>query len=274
VRSIGRRAFGGCTGLTGITVASGNPSYSSEAGVLFDKNKATILQYPEGKADNRYVIPGSVTSIGESAFFYCNVLTSVTIPEGVKNIGENAFYGCSGLTSVTIPDGVTSIDEYAFDRCTGLTSVTISESVTSIGDYAFESCTGLQSFEVKWAEPLAVSPAVFDDIDLNMIELIVPAGTKDKYQRASVWRDFREINSTSTLGAPAANTLRAYAGGGMLHVSGLTPGERFYVYDMQGRQIYADRAANGAQTLSLPSPGLYIVTAGRQSIKVSYRIAR
>jgi hypothetical protein len=126
--------------------------------------------------------------------------------------------------------------------------------VTSIGDFAFENCTGLQSFEVKWAEPLAISPAVFYDIDLNMIELIVPAGTKDKYQRASVWREFREINSTSVLGAPTANTLRAYAGGSMLHVSGLTPGEHFYVYDMQGRQIYGSRATDGTQTLSLSSP--------------------
>ncbi len=87
----------------------------------------------------------SVTSIGQSAFYYCGNLTSVIIPDGVTSIGNSAFYGCSGLTSVTIPDGVTSIGEYAFCNCSGLTSVTIPDSVTSIGSFAFENCSGLTS---------------------------------------------------------------------------------------------------------------------------------
>ncbi len=93
-------------------------------------------------------IPNSVTSIGSSAFFYCNDLISVTIPNSVTNIGESAFYNCSGLTSVTIGNSVTSIGNYAFDGCSGLTSVTIPNSVTSIGEYAFEGCSGLTSVTI------------------------------------------------------------------------------------------------------------------------------
>ena len=90
----------------------------------------------------------SVTSIGQSAFYYCTALTSVTIPNSVTSIGKYAFTYCSALTSVTIPNSVTSIDEYAFESCSGLTSVTIPNSVTSIGGGAFYGCSSLTSVTI------------------------------------------------------------------------------------------------------------------------------
>lgn len=97
-------------------------------------------------------------SIGDSAFYRCIGLTSITIPDSVTSIGYYAFCNCIGLTSITIPDGVTSIGDYAF-YCSGLTSITIPGSVTSIGDYAFRNCIGLTSITIpdgvisigKWA---------------------------------------------------------------------------------------------------------------------------
>ena len=90
----------------------------------------------------------SVTSIGESAFFYCTGLTSVTIPNSVTSIGGWAFKDCTGLTSVTIPNSVKSIGEVAFSGCSSLTSVTIGNSVTSIGAEAFHGCTRLTSVTI------------------------------------------------------------------------------------------------------------------------------
>lgn len=66
------------------------------------------------------IIPNSVTSIGNSAFYNCGKLTSVTIPDSVTSIGSSSFWGCSGLTSITIPDSVTSIGSSAFDSCPNL----------------------------------------------------------------------------------------------------------------------------------------------------------
>ena len=101
-------AFGGCSGLTSVT------------------------------------IPNSVTSIGGHAFEGCSGLTSVTIPNSVTSIRYSAFSGCSGLTSITIPNSVTFIGESAFEGCSGLTSVTIPNSVTSIGYDAFDDCNRIK----------------------------------------------------------------------------------------------------------------------------------
>ncbi len=98
-------------------------------------------------------IPDSVTSIGDSAFYNCDSLTSITIPDGVTSIGEDAFYNCDSLTSITIGNGVTSIGDFAFSGCNSLTSITIPDSVTSIGDRAFSSCDSLTSITVSTGNP-------------------------------------------------------------------------------------------------------------------------
>ncbi len=148
VTRIGNYAFHHCTSLTSITVDANNKYYSSADGVMFNKDKTELIQYPAGKAETSYTIPNSVTSIGIYAFAWCDSLTSVTIPNSVTSIGNFAFYDCTSLTSVTIPDSVTRIGNYAFCNCDSLTSVTIPNSVTRIGNGAFENCDNLTSVTI------------------------------------------------------------------------------------------------------------------------------
>ena len=148
VTSISGGAFENCTSLTAINVASENSNYVSVNGVLYNKDKTTIICYPAGKKDNNYKIPDSVTSIGSSAFYGCISLTSITIPDGVTSISNGAFSGCTSLTSITIPDSVTNIGGSAFRGCTSLTSITIPDSVTEIGDSAFVYCRSLTSVTI------------------------------------------------------------------------------------------------------------------------------
>ena len=176
VTSIGEGAFEVCTKLESINVNRDNTVYSSEDGILFNKNKTSLIKYPEGKLDKteykipdsvtsiisrafnectgltRIEIPDSVTSIGERAFFGCTGLTSIEIPNNVTNIGKLVFYRCKALTRIEIPDSVTSISERAFDGCKGLTSIEIPNSVTSIGDSAFRECTVLTIYTYEDAE--------------------------------------------------------------------------------------------------------------------------
>ena len=114
VTTIGDYAFAWCDSLTSVNVSVNNQNYSSQNGVLFNKDKTMLIQYPIGKEDKEYTIPDSVTTIGDKAFEDCYSLTSVTIGNSVTTIGDWAFYYCDSLTSVTIPDSVESIGYQAF----------------------------------------------------------------------------------------------------------------------------------------------------------------
>ena len=178
VTSIGNSVFGSCRGLTSITVASGNTKYDSRDncnGIIETATNTLIA------GCKNTTIPGSVTSIGNYAFYFCSGLTTVTIPSSVTSIGNDAFHGCSGLTSITIPNSVKSIGESVLGSCDKLTSIIVEDgntkydsrencnaiietasntliagckntaipnSVTCIGNDAFERCTGLTSVTI------------------------------------------------------------------------------------------------------------------------------
>ncbi|MBO7442243.1 MAG: leucine-rich repeat domain-containing protein [Paludibacteraceae bacterium] len=187
VTSIGEHAFTGCSGLTSINVSGDNLYYSSEEGILYDKNKTVLICIPGGKKGS-VEIPSSVKSIEKGTLLECSGLTSINvsidnpnysseegilydknktvlisvsrekegmveIPSSVTIIGDEAFRDCHGLRSVKFPKSVTSIGKYAFSGCNGLTSIEIPKSVTSIGEYAFTLCSGLTSINVSRNNP-------------------------------------------------------------------------------------------------------------------------
>ncbi len=101
VTAIGERAFSYCHDLTNITVDENNQNYSDdEFGVLFNKDKTELIQYPIGNNRSGYTIPDSVTTIANGAFAACDSLTSVTIPDSVTTIDDWAFSFCDPLTDV------------------------------------------------------------------------------------------------------------------------------------------------------------------------------
>ena len=174
VTDIGLGAFAGCTSLAEIKVDGGNKYFLGEKGVLFSKNKTTLVCYPAGKAGKEYSIPDGVTIIDGYAFAGCNSLTAVTIPVGVTVIDAETFAECTGLTSVTIPEGVTSVGDYAFADCTSLTSVTIPEGVTSVDDYAFAYCTSLTAAAMPGSVTMIGNNAFYGCTSLT--DVVIPTG--------------------------------------------------------------------------------------------------
>ena len=184
VTQIGVNPFAYCDTLRSISISPEHPYFSAIDGVLFRKADKCLLSYPVGKQSATYNIPQGITSIGDSAFAYCDSLTSVSIPDSVEQIGTNPFAACSALKTIsvspehlyfatidgvlfrkadkalisypagiksstyTIPQGITAIGDDAFTRCSSLTSVSIPDSVTSIGDAAFYGCTSLTSVSI------------------------------------------------------------------------------------------------------------------------------
>ena len=186
VTSIGDYAFGTCHGLTSVYISD----LEAWCKIFFGNGISNPLFYAHhlymnGNEITNLVIPNSVTSIGNYAFYGCISLTSVTIPNSVTSIGDYAFSGCSDLTSVhisdleawckivfgkslsnplyyahhlymngseitnlVIPNSVKSIGVSAFNGCSGLTSITIPDGVTSIGSEAFYGCSGLTSITI------------------------------------------------------------------------------------------------------------------------------
>ena len=148
VTNIGRCVFIGCSSLTSITVNDDNAYYSSQDGVLFNKNKTELIQYPIGNNKTSYEIYESVTHIGENAFAYCESVKSITIPNGVKSIGDGAFLYCSNLESIDIPESVKVIGNYSFEGCQCLTGIIIPDGVTNIGFDAFFNCVSLKNITI------------------------------------------------------------------------------------------------------------------------------
>lgn len=126
----------GCSSLREITVADDNVSYSSQDGILYNKEKTQLLCCPPGKVGN-VIIPDGMIDIDSAAFQNCSSLTNIVIPDGVNRIGWLAFQNCSSLSSVAIPRSVSQIEfsddiwtssyNSPFQNCSGLTEITVNE---------------------------------------------------------------------------------------------------------------------------------------------------
>lgn len=135
VTSIGDCAFGYCSSLKYISIPKSviclnanpfadwdgklkclSPNFIYEDDVLFNKDKSKIISFRNQNIES-YVIPNSVTSIGDGAFSYCSSLHSVFISDSVTSIGDCAFWDCSSLSKIVIPSSVTSIGDSAFSEC-------------------------------------------------------------------------------------------------------------------------------------------------------------
>ena len=166
VVSIGDGAFSGCLLLEYISIPksviclNGNPfsdwngkleclspNFIYADDVLFNKDKSEIVSFRNQNIES-YIIPDSVISIGDGAFYSCSSLSNIVIPNSVTDIGNSAFSFCRSLTNIVIPDSVTAIGDSAFSDCRSLTNIVIPDSVTAIGKFAFWGCSSLSNIVI------------------------------------------------------------------------------------------------------------------------------
>lgn len=141
--------FSFCENLIAFSVDETNTGYSTdENGVLFNKNKTILFQYPCGNPRDEYIIPDTVKCISWLAFGHNKNLVNITIPEGVTEIVTDAFFECNNLTSIIIPDSTTTVGSYAFSYCDKLENVTVSKKLTVIEYGTFYNCGNLSDITI------------------------------------------------------------------------------------------------------------------------------
>ena len=220
--NIGINAFRDCTSLATIIVDGANSRYDSRENcnaIIETSNNSLIA------GCKNTVIPNSVTSIGNNAFYNCSGLTSLTIPGGVTSIGSGAFNNCNGLVSIVveagnskydsrencnaiiesstnsllvgckntvIPNSVTSIGENVFYNCSGLTSISIPSGMKRIGYCSICGCSDLTDVYC-YAEKLPTTDkGTFDGVENNTV-LHVPASAIETYRTTAPWSRFKEV---------------------------------------------------------------------------------
>lgn len=151
INSIDIWALTNCPLLETINVDENNPYFTSVDGVLYNKDQTELLFYPNGKTlaktddegnvidGGTLVLPDTVVSIRDNAFYMCSNLYSITFNEGLKTIGTKAFLKCSNLREINLPSTVETLGTDAFSYCNAVKTLEIPSSVESIGDYAFFS---------------------------------------------------------------------------------------------------------------------------------------
>lgn len=157
-------AFENCQSMRSIEVDPGNRAYSSLDGVLFNKDRTVLLQYPIART-GPYAIPDTVATLNNGAFYLAESLTEVDIPGSVGEIWPDCFLKCSSLTKVRINPGLKTIGLAAFALCPSLGNVVIPSTVTRLGDSAFAHCAGLAGVYFQGSPPGSDLP-VFGGSDL------------------------------------------------------------------------------------------------------------
>lgn len=188
--------------LKEIIVDENNINYVDEDGILFNKDKTSLIVYPQGRVEETYVVPSSVTIIGSWAFFKCKNITNIDFSRclNLTIIEDSAFSCCYNLKSIEFPLTLTTIGDYAFAECYSLTSITFPSSVKSICDSAFSFCSNLRKLILVNSIPPVIGFTPFDNLFTSDLLIFVPEDSVEAYKIA--WPEYADIivpNSTMSI---------------------------------------------------------------------------
>jgi len=329
VNYIGYYAFYGCTSLSVFEVNPQNTYFSAENGVLFSKNKDRLIAFPITKSgtysmpttvmqidpaafafsqlSGTLVLPASVNSIGDYAFYNAKQLTAIdvdsfnpryssvdgvllnrnqdtlfvcpfaksgnyTVPANVKHINYSAFDGCAGITAVTLPGSLQSIGAYAFEYCTGLTKILLPQHTTNISDGAFYSCTAMTELSIANPQPPIVDYYTFDQINKSICKLIVPVGSTASYAATNYWKDFTILNEQVFYSAISENPeskISYSLNGNILTLKNVCSNQNLIIFSIAGVLVYNAKPESSNIQICLPAKGFYIVRSENNVFKIS-----
>ena len=226
VVSLGDCVFQNAIQLKSIHVDENNNIYSSQDGVLFDKDMTVLIEYPAGKLDLTYRIPDGVVYVASYSFSSAANLTSLTIPNGVLEIGYGAFQSCvslsnvifepgsqlkeisdsafiySGLIDVVLPEGIITIGPSAFGSNFYLRSIYIPSTVTTIGHGAFWGNNQLEEITFEEGSQLTTIEGYAFRYNESLLRIDIPDSVI--YMAENAFIDcFNTVIYTSQLSRPS-----------------------------------------------------------------------
>ncbi len=162
VKTIENRAFAWNLKLKKITVKKGNKYFSSQKGVLYNKKKTKLIQYPLGNKRKKYAISKYTKTINKYAFAYGEYPQQIVFNKKLNKIDKNAFYANSGIKSLKLNKKLKSIGQSAFENCHALKKIYLPENIRQIGFMAFCKCTKLSKLIFKGNKKLRLNGDVFE----------------------------------------------------------------------------------------------------------------
>ena len=163
ISEVDHSIFNGCENLESVTVDSNNEYFTSENGVLFNKDKTVLCTYPAASERTSYTVPNTVITVETGAFVDANHLKNIVLPENLQKIKHRAFEGCSNLESINIPESAVNWGDMVFEECTSLKEISIPkgikcetfnddtweyEEIDGIPELTFTGCTSLEKVSI------------------------------------------------------------------------------------------------------------------------------
>ena len=174
VTTFGKDMFIGCTSLNELVIDENNPDYASLDGVLYSKDKKTLILYMPGREGESFEIPDYVEKIETYAFYGNESLKSIIIPKTVKEIGEFAFANAL-IESVTFNASMKEVPKNSFKNCSSLEEIILGDSVESIGDYAFYG-SGLIEYKIP-SQIISIGKYAFA-VSVKLTKIEIPSSVK------------------------------------------------------------------------------------------------
>jgi hypothetical protein len=254
-----------------------------------DLNDVTVVAFSGlgGTLSSYYNYPENelpLNSFSNGSFPNESKLKNVILPSSIISIGADAFYRCGKLIKIDFPASLTNIANGAFFTCIGLTSISFPTSVVSIGKAAFNYCENLKSIQTNSAIPIELNEdtSPFNGINKSVVVLYVPAGTKNIYQNATVWKDFFNIvedemtleNGTMKRGNdkvilfpnPVTESFR---------ISGLEGRAVLTVSDLSGKLMFSKEIeGNEYIPVNLLAKGMYIVRVTSEEGRIERKLLK
>lgn len=249
-----------CDALTGVVLPEGLTSIGYSA----------LADCP---ALQSVTLPSSLATLGDWAFYRDASLRQVSIPSATHRVGACSFGFCAGLDSVGLSQGLGSIAHCAFYHCASLTTLRLPWTLSQIDQYAFAFCSQLQRIEVEGL-PVAITPDVFEGVDISRCTLVVPTDQLEAYSEAEVWQDFiiedggyLSIDQVEADAPVALFDYRVEADALVITTGGDAPA---LLYNLSGHRLAVVPSHSTAFRVPVP-PGIYVIRCGKAVTKIEKR---